>query len=74
MLPVSSAAAHRYLAAKIREQVRKRGWSQNQLADFAGISRGHISHILTLKKSPTVDMVVRIAKALEVSAREFFPK
>jgi len=70
---VSTDAAHRYFAARIRELVRRRKWSQNQLADFAGLSRAQLSRVLNGKQSPTLGTMLKIAAALDVSARDLLP-
>jgi transcriptional regulator with XRE-family HTH domain len=70
---VPSDAAHRQIAARIRELARRRRWSQNQLADFAGISRAQLSRILTCQQSPTVMTLGKIAAALDVGLRDLLP-
>ena len=47
----------------IREQ---RGMSQNQLAKHSGLSQSAISSIESTTKSPSLDSVFKIAKALNV--------
>lgn len=44
-------------------------WNATQLAERAGVSKGHWSEIRNMKKSPTMEYMVRIAQAvgLEVS-------
>ena len=44
-------------------------WNATQLAEKAGVSKGHWSEIRNMKKSPTMESMVRIARAvgLEVS-------
>ena len=49
---------------KIRES---RHISQAELAETAETSVQHISNIETAKKAPSLDMIIRIATALEVS-------
>ncbi|KIS21997.1 XRE family transcriptional regulator [Clostridium botulinum] len=48
---------------KIREE---KNISQSKLAILAGISRSYVSEIEAGKKTPSLDMLERIAKALEV--------
>lgn len=66
-------ALHRYVAARIRALARQRGWSGNQLADFATVGRGYLSDILAGKKSPTVRTLAKLARALDVEARDLLP-
>jgi DNA-binding phage protein len=65
-------SVHRELVTRIREMVRRKHWSANQLADFSGVGRGYLSDILSGKKSPTVRTLVKIAEALEVDVRDLF--
>jgi len=48
---------------KIREE---KNISQSKLAILAGISRSYVSEIESGKKTPSLDMLERIAEALEV--------
>lgn len=51
-----------------RERLRKeRGWSQEALADGAGLDRTYISGIERVVKNPTVTVVERVASALDCS-------
>lgn len=51
-----------------RERLRKeRGWSQEALADEAGLDRTYISGIERVVKNPTVTVVERVASALDCS-------
>ena len=44
---------------------KERGWSQEALADEAGLDRTYISGIERVVKNPTVTVVERIALALD---------
>lgn len=46
---------------------KERGWSQEALADEAGLDRTYISGIERQVKNPTVTVVERVAKALTCS-------
>ncbi|WP_422932433.1 helix-turn-helix domain-containing protein [Sphingobium cupriresistens] len=43
---------------------KERGWSQEALADEAGLDRTYISGIERVVKNPTVTVVERVAAAL----------
>jgi transcriptional regulator with XRE-family HTH domain len=64
---------HRELASRLRTLMRKKRWSANQLADFAGVSRGYLSEVLVGKKSPTLRTLSKLAGALEVAVRALLP-
>ena len=48
----------------------ERGWSQEALADAAGLDRTYISGIERVVRNPTVSVVDRIAKALNCRFRD----
>ncbi|MEU5400640.1 helix-turn-helix transcriptional regulator [Streptomyces sp. NPDC005963] len=49
--------------ARLRSSREKRGWTQEQLSERAGISSGHISGVETTRKSPSL----HFAKAVDVA-------
>ena len=49
---------------RIKFERMKRDWSQEQLADLAGVGRTTITAIERNLSSPTLDMVEKISKAL----------
>ena len=56
--------------AQLRE---RRGLTQEALADKARIHRVSLANIERGAKLPTLDTLERLAKALRVSMRDFFP-
>lgn len=52
------------LAVNMKRLRKERGWSQEALADEAGLDRTYISGIERVVKNPTVTVVDRIASAL----------
>ena len=57
-------------AAKLRWWRQRRGWSQLDLAGRAEISQRHLSFLELGRASPSRDMVVRLATALDVPLRQ----
>jgi len=55
------------LATNMKRLRKERGWSQEALADEAGLDRTYISGIERQVKNPTVTVVERVAKALTCS-------
>ena len=51
----------------------KRGYSVRQLAELAGVGFVTVSRIENEHISPTVTMLEKLAKALEIDVRDFFP-
>jgi len=66
--------SHAVVRKKLRELARKRGWSMNLLADFAGMSRSNLSRIMNDKQSPTLRTLTNLADALDVSTVELLSK
>lgn len=52
------------LAVNIRRLRKERDWSQETLADEAGLDRTYISGIERQVKNPTITVVQRVAEAL----------
>ena len=55
------------LAANMKRLRRDRGWSQEQLADEAGLDRTYISGIERRTRHPTITTVAKLVAALGVS-------
>jgi transcriptional regulator with XRE-family HTH domain len=59
----------RLLGEAIRAKRKKAGLTQEQLAEKSDLSTVFISRVECGKESPTVDSLMKIAKALAVSVR-----
>ncbi len=59
-------------AKRVRELRTERGWSQDDLADAAGLHRTYIGTIERAEQSIGLDNIEKIAKALKVSITELF--
>ena len=57
-------------SAKLRWWRQHRGWSQLELAGRADISQRHLSFLESGRSSPSHDMVVRLATALDLPLRQ----
>lgn len=57
-------------AAKLRWWRQRRGWSQLEFAGRADISQRHLSFLESERSSPSHDMVVRLATALDLPLRQ----
>ncbi len=58
--------------ARIKELRNKKGITQYQLAEMAGVDPKHLSHIETGRSFPKADLIEKFACALEVDYLEFF--
>ncbi len=55
------------LAENIRKVRKKKGWSQSELGEMIGSHLSHINRIETGKHNPSLEVLKKIANALEVS-------
>jgi transcriptional regulator with XRE-family HTH domain len=58
------------LAGKVKALRAAKGWSQEELADRAGMHRTYISQVERVIKTPSIVAVDRLALALGVSNGE----
>ena len=63
-----------YVVQSIRLIRKKKNVSQMELCLRANMSQGFLTNIETGKKEPSVMTLIRIASALDVSPRDFFPE
>ena len=59
-------------AHNLKEKRRKRGFSQAKLAEMVNVSVHHIATIETARNYPTLDLVERMANALNIEIYELF--
>jgi len=60
------------LANNIKKYRRDNGFSQDKLAELAGISSQYLATVETCRKFPTPEVLERLAKALGVETHELF--
>ena len=60
------------LAKNIKEYRRKYGFSQDKLAELAGISSQYLATVETCRKFPTPEVLDRLAEALSIETYELF--
>ena len=61
-----------WIGKRIRLLRSRKGWSQQILADHAGMNREHLSELENGKWDASSGLVARIAEALGVTLEEFF--
>ena len=59
---------HARLARNLRLLRQKKGLSQEELADEAGLHRTYLSHLETGKRNPGLEIIDRLSRALGVTA------
>jgi len=62
----------RNLAVAIRDLRHQKGWSQERLAEEAGMHRTYLGGIETARRNPSLRNIIRIAIALGVPVKELF--
>jgi transcriptional regulator with XRE-family HTH domain len=62
------------MAVRLREWRERRGLSVRQLAGLAKVGFGTVSRIENGHMSPTVAMLEKLARAMEINVRDFFPE
>lgn len=60
------------IGANIRRIRRERGLTQEQLAHLAGVDMRYLGGIERGEHNPTVDVLGRLADAMEMHPRDFF--
>jgi transcriptional regulator with XRE-family HTH domain len=58
---------------RLRDWRERRGLSVRQLADRAGVGFATVHRIEVGRLSPTVAMLEKLARALRIGVRDFFP-
>lgn len=67
MSDVTAWVGHRIQSLRL-----ERGWTQEQLAEYADL---HVSYVSTLeegKKNPSIEVINRLASAFQLSLSDFF--
>lgn len=70
MQPIS--ATHKRLSYYINELRKKLNMTQEDLAFKVGVDRSYMGFVERGEKNPTLDKLVKLAKALQVSLSELF--
>lgn len=60
------------LGTRIKEVRRSRGLTQEKLSEKAGISTRYLSRLEVGKQNPSIDTLVKIAKALTIEVWELY--
>jgi transcriptional regulator with XRE-family HTH domain len=62
------------VARNLRVVRKQKGFTQEELADLAGINRNYVGQIEREEKSPTIDLLERLVVALDVEPEVLFLK
>jgi transcriptional regulator with XRE-family HTH domain len=58
---------HRRFGRNVKSMRKAAGFTQDAFADLAGLTRSYMSDIENARRNPTLMVVAKIAKALNVS-------
>ena len=61
------------LGFRLRTFRQQRGFTQKQLASKAAVDETYLQRIETGHQSPSYLLLIRLARALRISVRRFFP-
>jgi transcriptional regulator with XRE-family HTH domain len=62
----------RELAVRIRQLRHAKGWSQEKLAEEAGMHRTYLGGIEVARRNPSLRNLIKIARALGVPVKALF--
>ncbi len=75
-MPVEKSAhvqnVQRSLGRRIRELRTKRGWTQEQFAEFCGLHRTYMGHVERGEKNVSLSTVLRVANGLGIRISALF--
>jgi len=60
------------VAANVRAERSRRGWTQEQLAEALGTARATVGHIETGRRAVTVDDLESLCRVLSIPLRRLF--
>lgn len=67
-----SAPRARFSGARLRAVRERGGWTQNDLSEAAGLSRGHVHHWESGRYAPRLDALCRLLEILDVTFEEVY--
>lgn len=65
-------SARERLASNLRATRKMHGWSQEHLADLAGLHRTYVSAIERSERNVSIDNIERLATALRLDVTDLF--
>lgn len=70
MAPARKPKAREILAANVRRERGRLGWSQEELGSKAGITQTYVSQIESSRRAVSIDVLERLSWALRVSTAD----
>lgn len=65
-------AHRRAFGDRVTKLRKKRGWTQEDMAERSGIHRSYLAGIETGSRNPTLDVIVKVANSLHVPIADLF--
>lgn len=69
---MSVSSIHVKFGKKIQELRKERKLTQEDLADVVGVDRSYMGFVERGERNPTLDKLIKIAKALRITLSELF--
>lgn len=63
---------HQKFGKRIQQLRKQRGLTQEDLADLIGVDRSYMGFVERGERNPTLDKIIKIAKALKMTLSEIF--
>ncbi len=73
-VPYKASQLQRVFGESLREERKKQGYSQQQLADLARISLTYEGELERGQKMASLDVIVRLANALKLTGAQLLEK
>lgn len=70
--PYEETLHRRAFGARVGDLRRERGWTQEDLAERAGVHRSYLAAVESGARNPTLDVITKIAKGLAVPVADLF--
>jgi transcriptional regulator with XRE-family HTH domain len=69
---IARSRTHNSFGKRIKALRAEHGMTQEKLADLIGVDRSYMGFVERGERNPTLDKIVKIAKAFKISLSELF--
>lgn len=70
--PLNTGIVQKKFGKGIQQLRKERGLTQEDLADLVGVDRSYMGFVERGERNPTLDKIIKIAKALKITLSELF--
>lgn len=71
-IPLKTGIIQRKFGKRIQQLRKERGLTQEDLADLVEVDRSYMGFVERGERNPTLDKIIKIAKALKITLSELF--